>query len=288
MLPLLAAGAPWAPMMAWLVASPLNSPNTFALLVGALGLPFAIAQITAAVGLGIAAGLITGWLERRGWLRGQARLGAEAESEPLRLPAAAVSAAPAASVTAAGVHQRPLVAVPIRVAAATAAPARCCGGSSSATVRPVRLLALWPSAERRRAFRHGLTKRSTRQLLRNFALFIVVASAVRQLVPTSWIGDLFGATHLYAVPLAALAGIPLYTSNSSSIPLVQSLVEMGMGQGAAMALLIAGAGTSLPAMAGLLAVARWRLVALYVVFIYVGAVLSGIAVEALGLVGPGL
>ncbi len=37
-------------MMSFLISSPLNSPNTFFLIAGALGYPMAIAQIVAAIG----------------------------------------------------------------------------------------------------------------------------------------------------------------------------------------------------------------------------------------------
>lgn len=74
MIPLISTGVPWALMMAWLISSPLNSPNTFFLIAGALGYPIAIAQIVAALGMGVASGWITSLLECKGYLQDQLRM----------------------------------------------------------------------------------------------------------------------------------------------------------------------------------------------------------------------
>ncbi|TQF84857.1 permease [Elioraea sp. Yellowstone] len=56
---LLAAGVPIAPVMAFWLASPLMDPNQFALLVGAIGLEFALAKTLAAIGIGLFGGFGT-------------------------------------------------------------------------------------------------------------------------------------------------------------------------------------------------------------------------------------
>ena len=114
-----------------------------------------------------------------------------------------------------------------------------------------------------------------RGFVATLALFVLVASAITILVPTSWITTLFGQNHWYSIPFAALLGIPLYVSNASSIPIAKTLVEGGMSSGAALAFLLSGAGTSLPAISGLLVITRGRIVALYVTFIFIGALVFG-------------
>lgn len=49
----------------------------------------------------------------------------------------------------------------------------------------------------------------------------------------------------------------------------------GMSEGAAMAFLITGAGTSLGAISGALLIARWRVVAIIVGTLWVGAIVLG-------------
>ncbi len=52
-----------------------------------------------------------------------------------------------------------------------------------------------------------------------------------------------------------------------------------MSQGAAMAFLIAGAGTSIGAIGGMLTIARWRVIALVVGSLWAGAILCGYAYD---------
>jgi uncharacterized membrane protein YraQ (UPF0718 family) len=50
-----------------------------------------------------------------------------------------------------------------------------------------------------------------------------------------------------------------------------------MSQGAALAFLITGSGTSIGAVSGLLTIARWRVIALVVAVLWIGAVVAGSA-----------
>ena len=75
---------------------------------------------------------------------------------------------------------------------------------------------------------------------------------------------------------AATLGLPFYFSSEASLPLVASFVEGGMSEGAAMAFLITGAGTSIGAISGRrVLIARWRVVAIIVSTLWVGAVVLG-------------
>jgi len=236
MIPLLTAGVPWALMMTWLISSPLNSPNTFFLITGALGYPMAIAQIVAAIAMGVGSGWLTSLLERKGYLKGQIH-----SAEPKK-PDLSGNPFPM-------VKEDPW---PLKGAAAETG-----------------IKGVW------KVFCQTLFKSGTRKLLKQLALFVLVASAIKILVPTSWITTLFGQNHWYSIPFAALLGIPLYVSNASSIPIAKTLVEGGMSSGAALAFLLSGAGTSLPAISGLLVITRGRIVALYVTFIFIGALVFG-------------
>ena len=231
MIPFLTAGVPWALMMSFLISSPLNSPNTFFLIAGALGYPMAIAQIVAAITMGVASGWVTCILESRGYLKDQLRV-PQAEKNPFQ-----VTGEKSISLQ-----------------------------SPPSQARPMNL---W------RVFWRSLLRKGTRRLLKQLAIFVFVASAIKILIPTAWITSLFGKDQWYSIPLAALLGIPLYVNNASSVPVTRTLVDGGMSPGAALAFLLAGAGTSLPAVSGLLVITRGRIVILYVILIFLGAVISG-------------
>lgn len=73
---MLAAASPWAPVVAFMVASPLTSPSELVLSAGLFGWSFALVLFVGTIGLGFASGWLAHVLSRAGWLRGQARIGA--------------------------------------------------------------------------------------------------------------------------------------------------------------------------------------------------------------------
>lgn len=75
---------------------------------------------------------------------------------------------------------------------------------------------------------------------------------------------------------AALIGIPAYTSNLTALPLVSGLLSLGMNPGAALAFLIAGPPTTLPAMVAVWGIVKKKIFFLYVSFSLVGAIIFGI------------
>src|SRR5574339_405129 len=71
---MMASTVPWAPIVAFLVASPLTSPQELFYSAGLFGWNFAIAFFVASILLGLAGGVIASFAEARGWLKDQARM----------------------------------------------------------------------------------------------------------------------------------------------------------------------------------------------------------------------
>ncbi|MGA2489133.1 MAG: permease, partial [Anaerolineales bacterium] len=71
---MMASMMPWAPIVAFMVASPLSSPEGMFYTAGLFGWPFALAAFIASILLGLAGGLIAGLLDKSGWLKNQGRL----------------------------------------------------------------------------------------------------------------------------------------------------------------------------------------------------------------------
>jgi uncharacterized membrane protein YraQ (UPF0718 family) len=109
-----------------------------------------------------------------------------------------------------------------------------------------------------------------------FVGFAAIGYAAIALVPTEWLVTYLGGSGPIAVVLAATLGIPFYFSTEASLPLLASLVQGGMGEGAAMAFLVTGAGTSIGAVTGGLLIARWRVLAIVVGVLWVGAIVFGL------------
>ena len=68
------------------------------------------------------------------------------------------------------------------------------------------------------------------------------------LIPTTWVESLVGGNSLAANFFASISGAFMYFATLTEIPIVQGLLGAGMGQGPALALLLAGPSLSLPSM----------------------------------------
>lgn len=66
------------------------------------------------------------------------------------------------------------------------------------------------------------------------------------LIPGEWIAGLVGGNSVLANFIAAISGALMYFATLTEVPIVQGLLGSGMGQGPALALLLAGPSLSLP------------------------------------------
>jgi uncharacterized membrane protein YraQ (UPF0718 family) len=234
-LSMLATAVPWAPVVAFMVASPLTSPDELFLSAGFFGWSFALFFMAASVVLGFAGGAVAYAAERHGLLDGQARF-----------------AEPAQSVTR---RALPMV--------AGVGP-----GAAHVSEFPP------PDPWRLREFGRELLSLGPR-MIALFLGFTILGYTVVALIPTQWLTSLLGGSNVFSIVVAATLGVPFYFSTEASLPLVASFVNSGMSEGAAMAFLITGAGTSLGAISGALLIARWRVVAIIVGTLWVGAIALG-------------
>jgi hypothetical protein len=107
------------------------------------------------------------------------------------------------------------------------------------------------------------------------ALAFLLTALIKLYVPQELVAGLLGAHNPLAVPTAALLGVPVYTSNLTALPMISGLLAQGMNPSAALAFLIAGPITTLPAMAAVWGLASRRVFALYVSLALIGAVVLG-------------
>jgi hypothetical protein len=66
------------------------------------------------------------------------------------------------------------------------------------------------------------------------------------LIPEQWIASLVGGNSLAANAAASIAGALMYFATLTEVPIMQGLLGAGMGNGPALALLLAGPSLSLP------------------------------------------
>jgi uncharacterized membrane protein YraQ (UPF0718 family) len=296
MLGMMASNMPWAPIIAFMVASPLTSPEGLVYSAGLFGWSFALAFYLASIVLGLAGGWVAAMFESRGWLAGQTRV-AQPAPAPCARPASTRAWLPPSHVFSLEMPTIQLSALGTTCGCAAATPAALaasCGcdqakttydregpGSGAAGDSFGRAQSNSQNVAQRppvtmATFLNELY-RSGKQLLVMFLGFAFIGYFLNGLIPASWVAAVFGGGNIYNVPLAATLGLPLYINSEASLPLIRALLDNGMSQGAALAFLIAGAGTSIGAITGALTIARWRVVALVVGVLWVGAILSGLA-----------
>ncbi len=70
----------------------------------------------------------------------------------------------------------------------------------------------------------------------------------RALIPEQWVASLVGGNSLFANLIASVSGAFMYFATLTEVLILQGLIGAGMGQGPALALLLAGPSLSLPSM----------------------------------------
>jgi uncharacterized membrane protein YraQ (UPF0718 family) len=106
---------------------------------------------------------------------------------------------------------------------------------------------------------------------------IVIEALVVRFVPPTMFSHVLGGNVLLSVVIAAVLSIPLYMNGISAIPIGASLVAMGLSPAGVVTFLLAGAITTIPAMAGVKAVVHRRVFALYVGIGVLGSIVVGLA-----------
>ena len=153
----------------------------------------------------------------------------------------------------------------------------CSAGPSAFDRRPE--WRVWASAERRGAFRTEFLANAA-FLIKWLALAYVLEAALISYVPSSIIAGVVGGEGILPIIAAALVGMPAYLNSYVAPPLLAGLTEQGMSMGAAMAFMIAGGVSCIPAMAAVWSLVTARVFAAYIAFGLAGAVLAGVIFQA--------
>jgi uncharacterized membrane protein YraQ (UPF0718 family) len=139
----------------------------------------------------------------------------------------------------------------------------------------------WRSESRRREFLEEC--RATGWFLGKWlTLAFFLESLMVAYIAPEWIASMVGDGNMFAIPLAALVGMPSYMNGYAAIPLVSGLLDSGMTPGAAMAFMTAGAVSSVPAAIAVFALVRRPVFAFYLALGLTGSVTSGLLFSMAG------
>mgnify|MGYP001165969166 FL=1 len=104
---------------------------------------------------------------------------------------------------------------------------------------------------------------------------IAIGSVIYGFVPTDLLSKYAGNDNPFAIPVAAVIGIPLYIRAEAVIPLASVLLTKGVGAGTVLALIIGSAGASLTELILLRTLFRYKLILAFVCVILGMALIAG-------------
>jgi len=301
---MLTTALPWGPIMAFLTSSPLMSPDGFILVAGIISLKFAIALALASVVIGLSSGYLTHLIEKKtNFLKDQVRF----VKKPVRqkskkeIETCGCSGSVPISLETPVFNQNE---IDFSVRSSSDIPSQeccirlCC--ISSDTLRYsdktfyfdfmllsiannitmklkefFRRISLWITNIKWREIAKTLVNIGVKQILLYYSIFVTVGFLINHFIPASIIVTLFSVKNVFAVPLAALIGLPIYVNGESALPLIQTLMASGASGGAMLAFLITGPGTSAGVITGIATIMKKRAIILYILFLLVGGIFLG-------------
>ncbi|WP_028117219.1 permease [Ferrimonas senticii] len=274
---LLRARAGFGPMMVFLFSSPLLNPIIIGLFVVTFGAKVALFYFLIAMFVSVAAGYILEKLGFERYVKAEAYEGGTesncgtscGDSKPKATESSCATACgdskPKATETssccAPKVEEKSSCCAP-KVAAKTS----CCSGDSQAPVAKAesKWMTIWRA-----------TWKDFKQVLPYLLLGISIGSFIYGFMPTDLIVEYAGQGVWYAIPIAAVIGIPLYIRAEAVIPLSAALVKKGMASGSVMALIIGSAGASLTEVILLKSIFKNQMIAAFLVVILTMAISAG-------------
>ncbi|MGK0555390.1 permease [Macrococcus capreoli] len=116
-------------------------------------------------------------------------------------------------------------------------------------------------------------------LMKSVVVYILIGAfigaIIKEAVPTTLLTSLGDYNQWIIIPIAAIIGVPLYIRLSTMLPLTNALLAGGFPLSPMMALLIGGAGASLPEVIMLKSIFQNKLVFAFVASVFLMATFSG-------------
>jgi uncharacterized protein len=278
LLSMFVSAMPWGPVMAFLISSPLTSPSEYMFETAFFGNKFATAVLVSSIVLGLLAGFLANFLEKRtSFFKDQFRLASgksesccsvnENSSESKNCCGETLKAANNEASNRKIVIKKSDA---IKIKKATVSKEGCC--TNQEMVSSVNGFMKKYKLDK---FAKEFVNIGLKKILFYFIIFISIGRVVEMIIPQSWILTLFSADKAYSIPLAATIGLPLYLNDSSALPLLKSLINSGAGQGVVLAFIITGKATGVPVIAGMSTFLKKRAMLFYISVIYIGGILAG-------------
>lgn len=261
---LIRARAGFGPMMVFLFSSPLLNPIVVGLLIATFGLTLTAIYVSAALVVALGAG----WLLHALGFERYVRRTAPQESSECSSSASSCGAASTVSGCESTSCDTALETASCGADDKTSpTSSSCCDGQPSVT-----------------ADKKGKYSGVWREALSDFVdvfpyllIGIAIGSVIYGFMPTDLLEQYAGPDNPFAIPFAAVIGVPLYIRVEAVIPLAAALMAKGVGAGTVLALIIGSAGASLTELILLRSLFTLKLLAAFIAVIFFMAIIAGYA-----------
>jgi uncharacterized membrane protein YraQ (UPF0718 family) len=150
-----------------------------------------------------------------------------------------------------------------------------CGSCTRSLIDDTPVWRFWTEGER--VSRFGSEAIINARFLIKWLMFAYLLEALLIIyVPAEAIGAMVGGEGFFPILIGAFVGAPAYLNGYAAPALVAGLMEQGMSSGSAMAFIVAGSVSSIPAMAAVWSLVNRPVFVTYMVFGIAGAVFAGV------------
>lgn len=122
---------------------------------------------------------------------------------------------------------------------------------------------------------YGYTSDLVKKVFPYVLIGVAAGALVHGYAPENFLAKIAGKRNFFAVPMAVLIGVPLYSNAAGTIPIVKSLIEKGLPIGTALAFMMSVTALSFPEMIILRKVLKPKLLAVYITILTIGIIFTG-------------
>ncbi len=286
---LLKGGVPFGPVMAFLFSSPVLNPIIIALLLSLLGLKVtAVYIIVTFFGSMVAAALLS-------------KFGMEKQVKPLvniresccsgeqKAQTVTLQSVPESAGCCSPGNTQPFTMITLPMAQDTGS---CCSGGSEAMGQKQAQTSCcsvsFDEGESEKVSFAEKMKHAASSAVDTFKgvfWYLLLGAGIGAFIygffPQDLVVRIAGPGNPWSIPIAALVGVPMYIRAETVIPISAALVGKGMGMGTVLALIIGGAGASIPEMIILGSMFKKKLVLAFVMNVFLVAIAAGYLVDLL-------
>lgn len=154
-------------------------------------------------------------------------------------------------------------------------------GDNKTFAEKIKAVFTWEELKERTTFAARNVVETVQKIWLYLLIGIGIGAFIHGYAPQDLLVKYAGEGNFFAVPIATILGVPLYSNAVGSLPIVEALLNKGVGAGTALAFMMAITALSLPEMILLRKVIKPKLIAVFVGVVATGIILIGYGFNAI-------